>query len=52
MIAVILTAAALRASAPVTMPLAFAYFLAVLVYPMQVWLGDRLPDRLQGSRCR
>ena len=30
------------------MPLAFAYFLAVLVYPLQVWLGDRLPARLQG----
>ena len=47
-IAAILIAAALKASAPVTMPLAFAYFLAVLVYPMQVWLGDRLPERLHG----
>ena len=46
-IAVILTAAALRASAPVTMPLAFAYFLAVLVYPLQLWLSHRLPARLQ-----
>jgi AI-2 transport protein TqsA len=47
-IAVILTAAALRASAPVTLPLAFAYFLAVLVCPMQAWLAQRLPHRLQG----
>ena len=47
MITVILTAAALKASAPVTMPLAFAYFLAVLVYPLQVWLGDHLPARLR-----
>jgi AI-2 transport protein TqsA len=46
-IAVILAAAALRASAPVTMPLAFAYFLAVLVYPLQMWLGDHLPARLR-----
>jgi AI-2 transport protein TqsA len=45
-ITVILAAAALKASAPVTMPLAFAYFLAVLVYPLQVWLGDHLPARL------
>jgi AI-2 transport protein TqsA len=47
-IAAILVAAVLKASAPVTMPLAFAYFLAVLVYPLQVWLGDRLPERLHG----
>jgi predicted PurR-regulated permease PerM len=47
-IAVILIAAALRASAPVTLPLAFAYFLAVLVHPMQTWLSERLPGRLQG----
>jgi len=47
-IAVILVAAALRASAPVTLPLAFAYFLAVVVYPMQLWLAERLPDRVQG----
>jgi predicted PurR-regulated permease PerM len=46
-ITVILTAAALKASAPVSMPLAFAYFLAVLVYPLQVWLGDHLPARLR-----
>ena len=30
------------------MPLAFAYFLAVVVYPMQLWLAERLPDRVQG----
>ena len=47
-IAAILIAGALRASAPVTMPLAFAYFLAVLVHPLQVSLGDRLPQRLHG----
>jgi AI-2 transport protein TqsA len=47
-IAVILVAGALRVSAPVTLPLAFAYFLAVLVYPLQVWLAERLPGRVQG----
>jgi AI-2 transport protein TqsA len=46
-ITIILTAAALKASAPVTMPLAFSYFLAVLVYPLQVWLGDHLPAKLR-----
>jgi predicted PurR-regulated permease PerM len=45
-IAVILGAAALKASAAVTMPLAFAFFVAVLVHPIQTGLAERLPDRL------
>jgi predicted PurR-regulated permease PerM len=46
-ITVILRAAALKASAAVTMPLAFAFFAAVLVHPIQTRLGERLPHRLQ-----
>jgi predicted PurR-regulated permease PerM len=46
-ITVILGAAALQASAGVTMPLAFAFFVAVLVHPIQTGLSERLPDRLQ-----
>jgi AI-2 transport protein TqsA len=46
-ITVILGAAALKASAAVTMPLAFAFFAAVLVYPIQAGLSERLPGRLQ-----
>jgi predicted PurR-regulated permease PerM len=42
-IALILSAAALRASAPVTLPLATAFFLAVLVHPLQRWFDERLP---------
>ena len=42
-IAVILCAAALRASAVVTMPLAFAFFVAVLVHPIESALDERLP---------
>ena len=46
-ITVILGAAALKASAAVTMPLAFAFFAAVLVHPIQAGLSERLPPRLQ-----
>lgn len=46
-IAVILTAAALRASAVVAMPLAFAFFVAVLVHPVEEFLAARLPRGLQ-----
>ncbi len=46
-ITLILCAAALKLSAEVTMPLAFAYFLAVLVQPMKVWLQAHLPRRLR-----
>lgn len=34
---------ALKLTRPVTMPLAFAFFIAVLVNPMQQWLERRLP---------
>jgi predicted PurR-regulated permease PerM len=46
-IAVILAAAALKASAVVAMPLAFAFFVAVLVHPVEEFLAARLPARLQ-----
>ena len=46
-ITLILCAAALKLSAEVTMPLAFAYFLAVLVQPMKVWLQAALPRWLR-----
>lgn len=36
----------LRASAAVTMPLAFALFLVVLFDPLREWLGTRMPDRV------
>jgi AI-2 transport protein TqsA len=45
-IAVILGAAALKASAVVTMPLAFAFFVAVLVHPIQRRLAAVLPSWL------
>jgi AI-2 transport protein TqsA len=46
-IAVILVAAALRACAVVAMPLAFAFFVAVLVHPVEEFLAARLPAKLQ-----
>jgi predicted PurR-regulated permease PerM len=46
-IAVILTAWALKGSAVVTMPLAFAFFVAVLVHPIERSLAARLPRRLE-----
>jgi AI-2 transport protein TqsA len=46
-IAVILTAGALKASAVVTMPLAFAFFVAILVHPIERALAARLPARLE-----
>ena len=46
-ITLILCAAALKLSADVTMPLAFAYFLAVLVQPLKVWLRRALPHWLR-----
>ena len=45
-IAVILSAWALKASAVVTMPLAFAFFVAILVHPIERSLAARLPDKL------
>jgi AI-2 transport protein TqsA len=44
-IAVILVGWALRASYVVTMPLAFAFFLAVLVHPIQWHVAERAPAR-------
>jgi predicted PurR-regulated permease PerM len=46
-IAIVLVAAALRAAAAVMMPLAFAFFVAVLVHPVEASLAARLPTRLQ-----
>jgi predicted PurR-regulated permease PerM len=46
-IAVILMAAALRAAAVVMMPLAFAFFIVVLVHPVEELVAARLPARLQ-----
>ncbi|MGF1459753.1 MAG: AI-2E family transporter [Leptolyngbyaceae cyanobacterium] len=41
--AVILMVRALQLTRPFTMPLAFAFFIAVLVNPLQRWLDQRLP---------
>ncbi len=40
-ISVILVIHALKLSRPVTMPLAFAFFIAVLINPVQAWLERR-----------
>ena len=45
-IAFILTAWALQVTLTVTMPLVFAFFLATLLHPVQAWLSERLPHRL------
>jgi AI-2 transport protein TqsA len=52
-IAVILSAWALKASAVVTMPLAFAFFVAILVHPIERSLAAHLPDKLEwlGVAC-
>ncbi|NEQ32747.1 MAG: AI-2E family transporter [Leptolyngbya sp. SIO4C5] len=42
-IATVLVVWALKATRPVTMPLAFAFFIAVLVHPLQRSLNRRLP---------
>lgn len=42
-IATILVVAALQATRSISMPLAFAFFIAILVYPLQAWLERRLP---------
>lgn len=42
-IAVILVVAALKATQPISMPLAFAFFVVVLVHPLQNWLDRHLP---------
>lgn len=46
-ITLIVLAAALKLSAAVTLPFAFAYFLAVLVQPLQAGLRRRLPRALR-----
>ena len=46
-IVVILIAWALRGSAVVTMPLAFAFFVAILVHPIERTLAAHLPDQLE-----
>ncbi|MGC9526307.1 MAG: AI-2E family transporter [Limnospira sp.] len=45
-IAIILIVASLRATRAVSMPLAFAFLIAVLVNPLQTWLERRLPQWL------
>ncbi|MGF1495452.1 MAG: AI-2E family transporter [Elainellaceae cyanobacterium] len=45
-IAALLVLGALHLSRPVTMPLAFAFFIAVVVNPLQTWLNRRLPHWL------
>jgi AI-2 transport protein TqsA len=42
-IATILVVAALRATQPISMPLAFAFFIAILVYPLQRWFNRYMP---------
>ena len=42
-IASILVVAALKATRPISMPLAFAFFIAILVHPLQSRLEKRLP---------
>ena len=38
---------ALRATYPVTMPLVLAFFLAVLVFPVQAWIVHRVPHAMR-----
>lgn len=45
-IAVILSVQALKVTRPVTMPIAFAFFIAVLAEPLQTWLARYLPKWL------
>ena len=45
-IAVILVISSLKSARVVTLPLAFAYLIAVLVYPLQRWLDRYLPHWL------
>ncbi|PSN11452.1 AI-2E family transporter, partial [filamentous cyanobacterium CCT1] len=45
-IAVLLCVQALRITRPVTMPIAFAFFIAVLAHPMQAWLERYVPKWL------
>ena len=42
-IASILVIAALKATKPISMPLAFAFFVVILVYPLQQRLEQKLP---------
>ncbi|WP_036483999.1 AI-2E family transporter [Myxosarcina sp. GI1] len=42
-IATILVVAALKATRPISMPLAFAFFIVVLVHPLQRWLEGHFP---------
>jgi len=46
-IAIILTGWALKGTYLVTMPLALAFFVAVILHPLQDWLNRQLPDRLR-----
>ncbi|EDX72108.1 hypothetical protein MC7420_7588 [Coleofasciculus chthonoplastes PCC 7420] len=45
-IATILAIAALKATSAITIPLAFAFFIAVLVHPLQRWLNRYVPHWL------
>lgn len=46
-IAAILVAEALRATAAVTVPVVSALFVAFLVAPLDAWVGERVPGRLR-----
>lgn len=45
-IVVVLVGAALKATYLVTMPVVFAFFLALLMHPVQRWLEEHLPQKL------
>ncbi|HHP7232972.1 MAG TPA: AI-2E family transporter [Xenococcaceae cyanobacterium] len=45
-IATILVVAALKATRSISMPLAFAFFIVILVHPLQRWLESYLPNWL------
>ena len=45
-IAIILAITALKATSAITIPLAFAFFIAVLVHPLQRWLNRHVPHWL------
>jgi predicted PurR-regulated permease PerM len=42
-IATVVVIAALKFTRPITMPLAFAFFITVLVHPLQVWFNRYMP---------
>ena len=49
-IVIILVGYTLKVTKVVLMPLFFAFFMVMLVYPIQRWLGDLLPQKLRWLR--